>query len=135
MIALRWLLALFFIAAGVNHFVSPGFYRAMMPPWLPGPDGMIIVSGIAEIVGGIGILMPHWRRAAGWSLLVLLVAVFPANVHAAVHGHPDFSSTVGWWRLPFQAMFIAWVWWVCLRGSEGAIKSPSKKAEGVRTSV
>ena len=115
MIALRWLLTLFFVAAGINHVVSPGFYRPMMPPWLPWPDLLIAVSGVAEIIGGIGVLLPSWRRAAGWGLLALLVAVFPANLQIAMHGHPDISTTVAWWRLPFQGLFIAWVWWVCLR--------------------
>lgn len=115
MLIVRWLLALFFIAAGGNHFVNPEFYGPMLPDWLPWPGAMLAISGVAEIVGGIGVLVPSVRRAAGWGLIALLVAVFPGNIHAAIHGHPEVSATVLWWRLPFQALFIAWVWWACLR--------------------
>ena len=115
MTALRWLLAVFFVAAGVNHFVSPAFYRPMMPGWLPWPEALLALSGVAEIVGGLAVLVPGWRRAAGWGLIALLLAVFPANLHAAIHGHPQVGATVLWWRLPFQALFILWVWWTCLR--------------------
>lgn len=117
--ALRWGLALFFVAAGANHFRSPQLYLGMMPPWLPWPDAMNAISGAAEILGGAGLLAP-WdraRRLAGWGLLALLVAVFPANVHVALQGHMpglDVSPAVLWWRLPFQAGFAAWVWWVAL---------------------
>ncbi|MCX6953095.1 MAG: DoxX family protein [Verrucomicrobia bacterium] len=117
----RWLLAGFFIAAGANHFRTPGIYLGMMPSWLPWPEAMNAVSGAAEILGGIGLLVPWvWaRRLAGWGLLALLVAVFPANVHVALQGKmpgTDFSPVVLWWRLPFQAVFMGWVWWVALGG-------------------
>jgi uncharacterized membrane protein len=112
---LRWLLALGFIAAGLNHLVSPAFYRQLMPSWLPWHGALILVSGLAEVAGGVGVLLPRWRRAAGWGLIALLVAVFPANLHAAVAGLPGVSAVLLWWRLPFQGVFIAWVWWVCLR--------------------
>ena len=72
----RWVLAVFFIGAGVNHFRHPAFYQAMMPPWLPWPDALILISGVAEILGGLGVLVPRARRFAGWGLIALLVAVF-----------------------------------------------------------
>lgn len=114
----RWLLAGFFIAAGLNHFRDVEFYRAMMPPWLPWHDALIQVSGIAEILGGIGLLVPVVRSIAGWGLIALLVAVFPANLHLALH-HVDLPGLVvpawaQWVRLPFQAVLIAWVWWTAL---------------------
>jgi uncharacterized membrane protein len=115
---LRWVLALFFILAGANHFRTPEIYLGMMPPWLPAPELMNSVSGIAEILGGVGLLVPAVRRAAGWGLIALLIAVFPANLHVAMQGHmpgTDFSATVLWLRLPFQAVFIALVWWVALK--------------------
>jgi len=115
----RWLLAAFFIVAGANHFRTPEIYLGMMPPWLPSPDAMNAISGVAEILGGVGLLMPwRWaRRLAGWGLLALLVAVFPANLHVALQGKmpgTDFSPAVLWWRLPFQAVFMGWVWGVAL---------------------
>jgi uncharacterized membrane protein len=121
---LRWLLAVFFIVAGANHFRSPEIYLGMMPPWLPWPGEMNVISGVAEILGGAGLITPwSWaRRAAGWGLLALLVAIFPANVHVALQGKmPGYaiSPAVLWWRLPFQAVFMALVWWVTLAKRRG----------------
>ena len=113
----RWLLAIAFVVAGAAHFVRPEIYLAMMPPWLPWPAALNLIAGGAEILGGVGLLVPRMRRAAGWGLIALLIAVFPANLHVALAGKmpgTDFSPTVLWWRLPFQAVFIAWVWWVAL---------------------
>ena len=115
--ALRWLLAIFFVVAGVNHFLMPEIYFGMMPPWLPWLVALNAIAGAAEIAGGIGLLMPRTRRAAGWGLIALLIAVFPANLHVALMGKmpgTDFSSLTLWLRLPFQAAFIAWVWWVAI---------------------
>jgi uncharacterized membrane protein len=115
----RWLLAIFFIAAGVNHFVSPGIYLGIMPPFLPWPMALIYVSGVAEIAGGLGVLVPSVRRIAAWGLIALLLAVFPANIYAAFHGMQigDHSvpAWVLWVRLPVQFLFIAWVYLSCLR--------------------
>jgi uncharacterized membrane protein len=108
-------LAVSFVVAGANHFLNPGPYLAMMPPYLPRPEGLIMVSGIAEIAGGLGILIPKVRRLAGWGLIALLVAVFPANVQVALHGWPGvpMPQWALWARLPLQGVLIAWVYWVC----------------------
>ncbi len=114
----RWLLAIFFVIAGINHFLSPAPYLSMMPPWLPYPEAMNYLSGAAEVAGGIGVLIPGLRRAAGWGLIALLVAVFPANLHAALHGWDymkDLPRWVLWVRLPFQLLFITWVYWTCVK--------------------
>ena len=119
-VGVRWILALFFIAAGANHFRDPALYLAMMPPWLPWPEAMNVISGVAEILGGVGMLIPQTRRWAGWGLIALLIAVFPANLHVAMQGQMeglDVSPTMLWLRLPFQAVFIALVWWTALRSS------------------
>src|ERR1039458_8037101 len=81
-----WVLAAFFVVAGANHFLNPGPYLAMMPHYLPWHEGLIIVSGVAEIAGGLAILVARVRRLAGWGLIALLVAVFPANVQVAQIG-------------------------------------------------
>src|SRR4051794_5021380 len=67
--ALRWLAAAFFVAAGVNHFVRPAFYRQIVPPGLPSPALLVVVSGVCEIAGGVGLLVRPLRRAAGWGLV------------------------------------------------------------------
>jgi uncharacterized membrane protein len=115
--AARWVLAVFMIVAGVNHFLAPGIYLGMMPRWLPAKEAANLISGAAEILGGLGLLIPRVRRAAAWGLIALLIAVFPANVQVALQGNLpglDAPPWVLWLRLPFQAVFIAWVWWVGL---------------------
>ena len=114
---LRWLLAGLMIVAGLNHFRVPALYIAMIPAWLPAPSALNIISGIAEILGGIGLLAP-WpavRRAATWGLIALLLAVFPANINMAIHNLPLGDNHVPAWtlwaRLPLQVIFIAWAWW------------------------
>jgi len=113
----RSVMAFFFIAAGLNHFRSPGIYLSMIPPYLPWPEGLNLISGAAEIAGGIGALVPVIRSPSGWWLIGLLVAVFPANLHVALNGWPelDLPRWVLWVRLPLQAALIAWVWDSCLR--------------------
>ncbi len=108
----RLLLAVLFVLAGLNHFLHPATYVAMIPPYLPFPDALNVISGAAEIAGGIGILIPWLRRAAAWGLIALLVAVFPANIHMALHGLAGvvIPTWVLWARLPLQFVFIAWVY-------------------------
>ena len=95
------------------HFVIPRTYRKIMPPYVPAPEAMVYASGVAEIAGGAGLMLPRHRRPAGWWLIATLVAVFPANLHMALH--PDqYRKVPGapaslWARLPFQGVFVAWV--------------------------
>lgn len=122
---LRWVLAIFFIVAGANHFRDPATYLGMMPPWLPWPEAANVVSGAAEMAGGIGLVLPRFRRAAGWGLIALLIAIFPANLHVALQGRMpgyDFSPAMLWWRLPFQVVFIALVAWVALFPRRAGVK-------------
>ena len=106
-------LALFFVVAGINHFVNPDFYVAMMPPYLPAHLGLVYLSGAFEVIGGVAVLVPAARAKAGWGLVALLVAVFPANLHMALNPDlfPDLSPAALYIRLPFQALFIAWAYW------------------------
>ncbi len=106
-----WLIGILFVIAGANHFITPQPYLAMMPPWLPAHTALIRISGIAEIAGGIGILIPATRHAAAIGLLALLIAIFPANLHVALHGWPgnEFPPWILWLRLPFQPLFMLWV--------------------------
>ncbi len=106
-------LAAAFVFAGVNHFVNPDFYTAIMPPYLPAHLELVYLSGVFEIVGGVGVLVGRVRSLAGWGLIALLVAVFPANLHMALHPEqfPDVTSLALYARLPFQIVFIAWAYW------------------------
>lgn len=85
----------------------------MMPPYLPWPLFLVYLSGILEIILGIMVIVPKLTRIAGWGLITLLIAVFPANIHMALNPDlfPSISPIALWIRLPFQAVFIAWAYW------------------------
>ena len=111
-----YVLVVFYVVAGANHFLQPDVYLPMMPPYLPWHRALIYVSGAAELGLGLSMLSPTLRPAAAWGLILLLIAIFPANLHIALHDVPLFGNTEGfgvwnWVRLPFQAVFIAWAWW------------------------
>ncbi|MEO6002975.1 MAG: hypothetical protein ABIZ04_13425 [Opitutus sp.] len=112
----RWIIGAFFVAAGANHFVNPEPYLAMMPAYLPAASVLVSVSGWAEIAGGVGVLWAPTRALAGWGLIALLVAVFPANLNVALHGWPGVSLPLWslWLRLPLQLVMIGWVYWICV---------------------
>ena len=108
----RVVLALFFIAAGIMHFVIPHPYARIVPPIFPHPLLLVFLSGIAEILGGVGLLVPWTQRAAAWGLVFLLIAVFPANIYMAV-AHLPVPGILGqawaqWARLPLQIPMILW---------------------------
>ncbi|RXH55337.1 DoxX family protein [Granulicella sibirica] len=108
----RYLFGVLFVVAGVMHFVLPKVYASIMPPMLPGPVLLVYVSGVAEILGGVGVMVPTTRKMAAWGLVALLIAVWPANLEMAMH--PErFASVPGWalWvRLPLQLPLIWWAW-------------------------
>lgn len=132
MTASRVLLATFFIVAGANHFVSPGAYLAIMPPLLLRPLLLVWISGVAEIAGGAAVLSPVLRRAAGYGLIALLVAVLPANVYAAIHGmsigQSQMPAWILWARVPLQALLIWWVYRACLRTRDFVPAEAAKRA-------
>jgi uncharacterized membrane protein len=105
----RWLLALFFFAAGTGHFLRPAFYETMIPPYLPAAHLLVIISGIAEIVLGILLMIPRVSRLAAWGMIALLIAVSPANIHMALHPNlfPEFRPIALLIRLPLQLVLIA----------------------------
>ncbi len=110
---LKLLLGLFFVVAGAGHFLKPAMYLQIMPPYIPFPLAMIYVSGACEILFGLGLLIPKTSRLAAWGLILLLLAVFPANIHMALH--PDQFSDIPKWalfaRLPLQGVLILWAYW------------------------
>ena len=82
---LKCVFAVFFVVAGINHFVNPAFFLKIMPPYLPWHLPLVYISGVLEIVLGGLLLWPSWSRLAAWGLIALLIAVFPANLHMALH--------------------------------------------------
>ena len=112
-LAMKWLLGVLFVAAGTLHFVKPDFYVKIMPPYLPWHYELVLISGAFEILGGVGLLVPRLTVPAAWGLIALLVAVFPANLHMALHTeqYPDIPPAALWGRLPLQAVLIAWAYW------------------------
>ncbi len=104
------------VIAGGLHFLATDAYVAIMPAYLPWHWELVYLSGIFEILGGLGLLVPRWRRAAGLGLIALYVAVFPANINMAVNNIQPSGIAIPeallWARLPLQGVFIAWAWWV-----------------------
>jgi uncharacterized membrane protein len=106
-------LGAFFILAGINHFRAPRAYQRIVPPSLQRDAGRVVaLSGAAEIAGGVGVLLAPTRRLAGLALIVLLAAVFPANVYMA--REPERFPRVPRWalyaRLPLQPLMMWWAW-------------------------
>jgi uncharacterized membrane protein len=112
-IILKYVFAIFFVLAGLNHFINSGFYLKIMPPYLPWHLFLVYLSGLCEIGLGLLLLIPKFTFLAGWGLIALLLAVFPANIHMAVNHQlfPEFNPTVLWLRLPLQFVLIAWAYW------------------------
>lgn len=114
--SLRWLLTIIMVLAGVNHFIDPASYVAMMPSALPWHLELVYISGVFEILGGLGLIFPRTRRLAGWGLVLLFIAIFPANLNMAINDLPlagrPVPSWALWARLPLQLVLILWALWV-----------------------
>ncbi len=112
---LKGVFAICIIVAGITHFIAPDTYVKIVPPQLPYPEAIVYISGFFEILGGIGLLIPLVSQAAAWGLVLLLIAVYPANINMAVNNiHLDNVPDGNWFqaiRLPFQFVLIAWAYW------------------------
>jgi uncharacterized membrane protein len=114
--ALLYFMAAFYVFAGVMHFARPDAYLPMMPPYLPWHGGLVFLSGVAEVALGIAVLVPTLRPIAAWGIILLLIAVFPANIHIALNNVALFGNLEGagiwnWVRLPMQGVLALWAWW------------------------
>ena len=101
-----------FIAAGAVHFIRPAMYEQIVPPQFGHAPELVLISGIAEIAGGLGLIIPRMRRAAGVGLIALLIAVWPANIYMAMEAERFTAAAPAWilWaRVPLQ---IALIWWI-----------------------
>jgi uncharacterized membrane protein len=104
-------MAFLYVMGGFNHLTNPEFYLAIIPPQLPNPEWLNLVSGLAEIVLGVFLLEPRTRVYAAWGVVALLIAVFPANLYAAEQRLGSDSALAHNGRLAFQAVLIVWAWW------------------------
>ena len=106
-----------FVFTGVSHFIIPEKFMEMMPPFFPAPIFLIYLSGVFEILGGVGLMLSKTKFWAGAGLILLLLAVFPANVYVALNnvqlgGFMNYAI-YQWLRLPMQFVLIGWIWWCC----------------------
>jgi uncharacterized membrane protein len=101
-----------YVIAGAGHFIVTRAFVQIVPDYLPAHHELVLLSGAAEIAGGLGVLYPPTRRTAAWGIIVLLIAVFPANLWMAQHPErfPTISQWILWLRLPLQ---IPLIWWAC----------------------
>jgi uncharacterized membrane protein len=110
-----WLAAALYVAAGALHFIKTELYLRIMPPYLPWHLWLVWISGVFEILGGLGLLYWRTRKAAAWGLVALLIAVFPANIYMATNpidaGAASIAPALRWGRLPLQVLLAAWLIW------------------------
>ena len=107
------LMAYFYISVGIKHFIDPDWFLQIYPPFLPFGLAAVYISGFFEVLFGAMLLIPKTRYYAGWGLIALLIAVFPANIYLAYTNGAamSISAATAWGRLPFQALFIALAYW------------------------
>ncbi len=103
-----------FAFSGTMHFVAFRHYLAIMPEYVPFGREAVYLSGVLEILGGLALLVPSLRTAAGIGLILLLIAVFPANVQMLLNARAREAAPIEeallWLRLPLQLLLILWVW-------------------------
>ena len=123
---MKYLMAVFYIATGINHFRNPAFYVSIMPPYIPWHLAMVYISGVIELVLGVMVLIPKYRTLAAWGIIALLIAVYPANIHMAMNPHlyPQYSPILlRYVRLPFQIVFIALAYWFTKPDAPAAVNA------------
>ena len=110
----RWLLIVFYSVAGVAHLVVTDSMVRITPDWVLHPYAVVILTGLCELVGAVGLMTVRWRRAAGWALALYALCVFPANIKHAIHDLSTHTG-LGWGyhgpRLPLQPFIIWWALW------------------------
>ena len=107
------IMSLFYIGVGTNHIINPNWFVRIIPPILPFKIAIVYISGIFEIILGSLLIFPMTRFIAGWGLILLLLAVFPANIYVALTQGEAMDTTpmIAWARLPFQIVFITLAYW------------------------
>ena len=103
----------FYMSVGVKHFIEPEWFLQIMPPNFPFHLASVYISGFLEVSFGFLLLIPKTRYYAAWGLILLLIAVFPANIYLALTNGDalDTTAAIAWGRLPFQFLFIGLAYW------------------------
>ena len=106
-------MSLLYVYVGIKHFTNPKWFMQIMPPYLPWHLELVYLSGFFEVLFGWLILFDNYRYYACMGLILLLLAVFPANIYLAQTNGAAMgvSAAVAWWRLPFQGVFIGLAYW------------------------
>ena len=106
-------MGVFYISIGVSHFTSPIWYVQIVPPYLPYKLELVYISGLFEILFGGMLLFKKTRFLAGWGLILLLIAVYPANIYLAQTNGAAMNTTplIAWGRLPVQFIFVGLAYW------------------------
>lgn len=111
----RWVLAAAYALAGIAHLTRPAGFLAITPDWVPEPAAVIALTGIAELAGAAGLMIPPLRRAAGIGLALYALCVWPANINHALNDIPLGGEHLSWWyhgpRLALQPVIIWWALW------------------------
>jgi uncharacterized membrane protein len=104
---------LWFMGGGITHFTAPAFYVNITPPWVPWPLAVVYISGVFEIAGALGILIVPLRQLAGNGLILLTLAVTPANIHMSLNPQlfPEVTETQLTLRLVVQVILLAMIYW------------------------
>ena len=107
-----FVMSVFYMGAGVNHFWHSEFYLRIMPPWLPWHNELVIISGVCEVGFGMLLLFSSTRKLAAWGIVLLLIAIFPANIQMMLNyynqSNPKLWITI--LRLPLQIILILWAY-------------------------
>jgi len=108
-----WLMGLAYIATGINHFWHPKFYLNIMPPYLPSHDLLVQLSGVAEIVLGLMMFIPRYRKLAAWGIMAMLIVFMTVHIHMVMNPHlfKDVPEYILWLRIPLQFVLILWAYW------------------------
>lgn len=108
--------SIFYVLVGIKHFIDPNFFLAIVPPYLPYHLELVYISGLFEILFGVMILFPKYRYWGSVGLILLLIAVFPANIYLfqSVEAQKAIGATqeIVTWRLPVQGIFILVAYWI-----------------------
>ena len=126
-----YVLGIGFIFVGVLHFVRPSGFVAIVPPFLPAHLELVYISGIFEILGGVGLFLPRFRRYTVIGLIALVIAVFPANIYMVMHPEEFATGWITplalWIRLPLQPLLFWWLWSLRGKKSVGSMRDEKGK--------